>query len=496
MHATEVTPAYGVSTNSSPPGGAADLSKAKQVARDQQPARSPDQTGSDGSGADPSGPDRPGTTHGPRAEDGPPHLAAVVALKADDGSAPGRRRQSGSGEGGGTPTARTAGESSGGEPILGPTGPGPGTGQLVAVPRLARHEIVLDDEHRVGVSVCGQGIPVVLVHGFTAEGILYAQTLSRLVHMGFKVIAIDVAGHGSTHGLPTGGHSLGAYATLLGRVLDELGVRRAVLAGHSMGGRLVTELAARNPDRAIAVVLIDAAVGQCWDRLMTAARFAPPVLAGVAALLVVDSLATLPWLRDRRQAAKLGNLAFPTVLGNLRRPWRMLGPAISLIRSPGTTGMLEDLGDEGIPVVVIHGDRDLAVPYATAVDAARRSGGTLVTIKGGTHSWVLKDPEVLPAVVAELLDGPLARVRAAVLAAAGLASDATPEQLESAFLGPHAWVRRLTPPLEQRLGSQQHRRARYRWTVSRPGDPRPAAAAPTAAPEDEPDAVTGTAVAG
>ena len=36
-----------------------------------------------------------------------------------------------------------------------------------------------------------------------------------------------------------------------------------------------------------------------------------------------------------------------------------------------------------------------------------------MTVKGGTHSWVLKDPETLPAIFGELLDGPLARVRAA-----------------------------------------------------------------------------------
>src|ERR687895_2062026 len=141
------------------------------------------------------------------------------------------------------------------EPIVGPTAAAE-TGQLVAVPRLARHEIVLDDDHRVGVAVCGQGLPVVLVHGFTAEGILYAQTLSRLVAMGFKVVAIDVAGHGATQGLTTGGDDLEAYTRLLAQVLDELGVRRAVLAGHSMGGRLVAPLAAPDPERAIAVVLI------------------------------------------------------------------------------------------------------------------------------------------------------------------------------------------------------------------------------------------------
>ncbi len=354
------------------------------------------------------------------------------------------------------------------EPIVGPEGTAPDTGDQVAVPRLARHEIVLDDDHRVGVAVCGQGLPLVLVHGFTAEGILYAQTLSRLVAMGFKVVAIDVAGHGATQGLPTGGDDLASYAALLGRVLDELGVRRAVLAGHSMGGRLVTQLAADQPDRAIAVVLIDAVVGQCWDRMIGLSRFMPPVLVALTALLVVDTLSTLPLLRNPSQAAKLGRLLGPTLLGHARRPWRMLGPAVSLLRSSASGGMLEALAEARVPVVVIHGDRDMPVPYATAVDAARRSGGTLVTVKGGTHSWVLKDPETLPAIVAELLDGPLARVRAAALGAAGLRTDASAEQIEATFLGPHAWVRYLTPRLELRTIAEHHHRSRYRWTVEQP----------------------------
>jgi pimeloyl-ACP methyl ester carboxylesterase len=354
------------------------------------------------------------------------------------------------------------------DPIEGPAGDAPETPQLVAVPRLARHEIVLADDHRVGVAVCGRGLPLVLVHGFTAEGILYAQTLARLVRMGFKVVAIDVAGHGATQGLPTGGDDLASYTGLLARVLDELGIRRAVLAGHSMGGRLVAQLAAEQPDRAIAVVLIDAVVGECWDRLMRLSRFAPPLMVGVAVLLVADTLSTLPLLGNPGQAVKLGRLVVPTLLGHARRPWRMLGPAISMIRSGPSAELLDKLGDAGIPVVVIHGDRDMPVPYSTAVDAAKRSSGTLVTVKGGTHSWVLKDPETLPAIMAELLDGPVARVRAAALGAAGLDEDATPEQVESAFLAPSARVRRLTPPLELRTGRAHHHQVRYRWTVSQP----------------------------
>src|SRR3954465_15644546 len=95
------------------------------------------------------------------------------------------------------------------------------------MPPLARHLITLDDGHEVGVAVSGHGVPLVVVHGFSAEGILYAQTLSRIVSLGFKVVAIDVAGHGATLGLPTGAGTLTSYTELLGKALNHLGAERA-----------------------------------------------------------------------------------------------------------------------------------------------------------------------------------------------------------------------------------------------------------------------------
>ena len=82
----------------------------------------------------------------------------------------------------------------------------------------------------------GEGVPLVVVHGFSAEGFLYAQSLSRLVKMGFRVIAIDTAGHGATQGLPLSGQNLNDYADLLGRVIDELG-HRAVHRRRALDGR-------------------------------------------------------------------------------------------------------------------------------------------------------------------------------------------------------------------------------------------------------------------
>jgi len=86
---------------------------------------------------------------------------------------------------------------------------------------------------------------------------------------------------------------------------------KAVFAGHSMGGRLITEYAARQPDRVLAVILLDAIVGEPWDRIVALSRFNPFLLAGVGAVLLADSISTMPFLKDPRQAIKFGRLVAP-----------------------------------------------------------------------------------------------------------------------------------------------------------------------------------------
>jgi len=336
-------------------------------------------------------------------------------------------------------------------------------------PRLTRHTITLSDGHQVGLAVAGRGVPLVLVHGFSAEGILYAQTLSRLVSMGFKVVAIDTAGHGGTLGLPTGGASMESYARLLARILDELGITKAVLMGHSMGGRLVTELAANEPERAVAVILLDAIVGDTWDNMVRLFRFAPPLLAGVGGILAVDTLTTVPFFQDPRQAIKLGRLVVPTMLGHVRRPWRMVGPMVSILRSSGSAWMLDRLADARVPLFVIHGGCDLAVPIATARASSRRGNGEMVVVHRASHSWLLKDPEALPGVMLALMKGRLGTARLRALLAAGVdPNGATVEEIESVFFAPESLAARLTTHEGWEDRPELHHDPRYHFTVHPP----------------------------
>jgi pimeloyl-ACP methyl ester carboxylesterase len=365
----------------------------------------------------------------------------------------------------GSSTTRRADETTMGDVTQQITGsePTPGGTAPVAVPRLVRHTFTLESGHRIGLVVSGRGVPLVVVHGFTAEGFLYAQTLQRLVSTGFKVVAIDLAGHGGTQGLPLSGGHLGDYAALMGRAIEELGIRKAVLAGHSMGGRVTAQLAAQRPEQTIAVLLIDAIVGDEWDRMVNLFRLNPFLLAPLGWALAIDTMTTVPFMRDPGQAAALGKLVTPVMVNHATHPWRLIGPAASILRTRGSRGILDELALDEVPTFVLHGDRDLIVPLATARSAAKRANGQLITVKGAAHSWMLRDPETLPAIVAELLNG---RLGAAIREAIGAAGANSADELEALLYEPDAPVLAMTPKDDAPVSTTRHRPPRYRWTTT------------------------------
>src|SRR3546814_17867727 len=94
-----------------------------------------------------------------------------------------------------------------------------------------------------------------------AEGMLYARTLRRIAGLGFRVIAVDSAGHGRTAPLGRGGFRFGSYVDLHRRVLEHLGIEQALMVGKSLGGRSVVVLAAAETDRAAGGIRVTTTIG-------------------------------------------------------------------------------------------------------------------------------------------------------------------------------------------------------------------------------------------
>jgi pimeloyl-ACP methyl ester carboxylesterase len=325
-------------------------------------------------------------------------------------------------------------------------------------------------------------MPLVVAHGFTAQGIMYAQTLSRLVGMGFKVVAVDIPGHGRTPRPRRSALNLNAYTSIVSRVIGHLGIRRAVLVGHSFGGRLMVEVADRSPDDVVALVLVDAIVGKPWDELVGRMRWCPSAGATVLARLVLDTVTTVPVLDDPGQALKLVSLLAGASVGT--RPFRLAAPALALLAAAPSAPALDRLGRAGVAAVVVHGTSDLPVSLSVARDAAARLGADLAVVEGARHSWLLSDPETLPAILGRLLAGRLGDAWNAALAGYDLdPASATIADIEDALYEPGAPILALTPPLTFTRSGERRRSARYHWTIE-PGRPPDQAGAAQARPAD------------
>jgi pimeloyl-ACP methyl ester carboxylesterase len=338
---------------------------------------------------------------------------------------------------------------------------------MVPAVRLARRVVRLDDGHPVGISLAGRGMPLVVAHGFTGQGLLYVQTLSRLVGMGFKVIAIDMPGHGRTPLPRRRPADLAAHTDILIRALDACGLERAVLAGHSLGGRMVAEVAARDPSRAVALLLIDAIVGEPWDEVVAGVRRCPVRGWELLGRLAVDIADVAPLVDDHTQVLKLASLGLQSLAST--RPTRLGATGLAILGAPPSVPLLGTLAGARVPTVVIHGGGDLTVPLATGRDTANRLGAPLVVVEGARHAWMLRDPEMLPAVVADLLDGALGSAWIQAVAAAGLdPAGATLEAIEQAMCAPGMPATTMTPALAFTPTGQRRRPAKYPFHVEMP----------------------------
>jgi pimeloyl-ACP methyl ester carboxylesterase len=96
----------------------------------------------------------------------------------------------------------------------------------------------------------GAGVPVVLLHGLTFDRGTWRPIVDRL---GGRVLtlAFDLPGHGDSGGAPL---RLDDLAALLRAQLDELGVRRPLIVGHSISGSLALAYAAQHPVRGAVAV--------------------------------------------------------------------------------------------------------------------------------------------------------------------------------------------------------------------------------------------------
>lgn len=321
--------------------------------------------------------------------------------------------------------------------------------------RLTHHLLELDDGHEVGVSVGGKGVPLVFMHGLALSRRAYLGMLSRAAGLGFLVIAIDSAGHGDTHNLPRDAGELADRAGLTLRTLDALGIGQAVFAGHSMGGRVAIQLAAVAPDRVLAVLLLDAAAGASFDEAVPAIvrspRKAVRTILGIAYDTQRDPFRLLSIAEGSRYLRLLGSVA----LKNARHPVGLTGAARAIMQSGDYTPFLHTMREHEIPTIVLHGEKDLIVPFDSARDLAEDADATLYCVPGAYHSWMIASPKHGADALRQLLSAELGEALRDAADALGIGDWRDPAAWDRVLIEPDAWVRELIGDQIEELGDEE-----------------------------------------
>ncbi len=139
--------------------------------------------------------------------------------------------------------------------------------------------------------------PVVLLHGLASNARIWELTAPYLAEKGFAPLAPDARGHGLTD-KPGDGYSFESVSRDLAAFIDTCGLEKPLLVGHSWGGNLALDYAARFPFGPLApcgIVLVDGGMTELddtpdatWEKVRE--RLTPPPLAGMPVDLFVARL--------------------------------------------------------------------------------------------------------------------------------------------------------------------------------------------------------------
>jgi pyruvate dehydrogenase E2 component (dihydrolipoamide acetyltransferase) len=230
--------------------------------------------------------------------------------------------------------------------------------------------------------------PVVLVHGYGGDKNSWLFVQQPLAEEGRRAIALDLPGHGAST-KDVGDGSLQALTECVTGFLDAVGIGRAHLVGHSLGGAVVAAVAKAAPGKVASLTLIAPAgftpeVDAEYLRGFAAASSRRELKPLVGRLFADEALVTRQLVDDLLRYKRLDGVdkALTAVLGTLLDGDR---------QAIDTRALLEGVD---VPVMVVWGASDRIVPLPDGVELTRVEAG---------HMPHMEAPgEVLAAVRARL----------------------------------------------------------------------------------------------
>jgi len=255
------------------------------------------------------------------------------------------------------------------------------------------------------VQIMGEGPPLLLVHGTGASTHSWRDVMPLLASS-FKTLAFDLPGHGFTAAAPAGASSVAGMSESIAGLLSALDFKPRFCVGHSAGAVILCRMSL---DRRIEPRVIISVNGA----FLPLAGFASVLFAPLAKLLARSSF--MPRLLARRAAnpASVARLLAGTgskvdaaglaLYGRLVRSPTHLAGALGMMASWDLGQFTRDLPLLKVPLVLLAGTRDRAVPAAQAAQVKRLvPHATIHVLDGLGHLAHEEDPRLVSADIAAI----------------------------------------------------------------------------------------------
>jgi pimeloyl-ACP methyl ester carboxylesterase len=209
---------------------------------------------------------------------------------------------------------------------------------------------------------------LLLLHGSNDSLLTWEPWANRLSDT-FRIITVDLPGHGLTGAVRTGEYSEEAMVTFIGELADEFRLNTFAVGGNSMGGRIAARFTEEHPDRVTDLILVDA--GGLGVRGDSAVEFAFAFLA--KPVLARPLLEIAPrWLvvAGIHRAASRTNVITKQRIDAFWDFNHMEGARDAMIRrlSSGSSHVKDHLREIHVRTLILWGEEDRFV----AVDAAHQ----------------------------------------------------------------------------------------------------------------------------